>query len=62
MRMTQGKKEERHAAYQLAGVAHCDPRTALKWLKGETVQPLANYALKMAAAQLGIVRPIGQEV
>ena len=56
MLMTDHTKPNRRSAYRLAGLVGCDPRTALKWLAGGDVQPVVDYALKMAAAQLGIAR------
>lgn len=50
-----------HNAHQLralAVAAHCDPRTATRWLAGLTVAPLTAERLKTAAVQLGIAGPI----
>ena len=46
----------RRDAYALAGETGCDPRTAKKWLKGESVAGVTDSALSAAAERLGIER------
>jgi len=51
--------EGMHNAHQLralAVAAHCDPRTATRWLAGLPVAAMTAARLEVAAAQLGFVR------
>jgi hypothetical protein len=43
-------------ALRLAGLAGCDPRSALAWLRGRPIRGLAGERIERAARELG-VRP-----
>jgi hypothetical protein len=46
---------------RLAVAAECDPRTALRWLRGEAVRPRMEARLAGAAAKLGLRRTAVQK-
>lgn len=52
----------RQDVHRLAGEVGCDPRTVDKWAEDEsTVIPAVAYALRAAAAKLGIdVAPLAE--